>query len=74
MTLLEKIHRGRAPRPPRILAYGVEGIGKSTFASEAPRPVFIQTEDGGFNRGRTIASAIGKGGGDRILRCVGGPS
>jgi len=46
VTLLEKIQRGRAPRPPRILAYGVEGIGKSTFASETPQPVFIQTEDG----------------------------
>ena len=34
------------PTPPRILAYGVEGIGKSTFASETPQPVFVQTEDG----------------------------
>jgi len=33
-------------RPPRILLYGVEGIGKSTFGSCAPRPIFLQTEDG----------------------------
>jgi len=46
VTLLEKIQCGRMPMPPRILTYGVEGIGKSTFASESPRPVFIQTEDG----------------------------
>jgi hypothetical protein len=26
--------------------YGTEGIGKSTFAGQAPRPIFIQTEDG----------------------------
>jgi hypothetical protein len=33
-----------------------------------------QTEDAGFNRKRTIAHALGKGGGERVLRCVGGPS
>jgi hypothetical protein len=46
MTLLSKIHHGRIAKPPRILLYGTEGIGKSTFGSQAPRPVFIQTEDG----------------------------
>ncbi len=46
MALLSRIERGRTPMPPRILTYGVAGIGKSTFASESPRPVFIQTEDG----------------------------
>lgn len=33
-------------RPFRMLLYGVAGIGKSTFATHAPDPVFIQTEDG----------------------------
>ena len=28
------------------MLYGTHGIGKSTFASCAPKPVFIQTEDG----------------------------
>ncbi len=46
MSLLANIQRGRAPTPPRILVYGTEGIGKSTFASEAPKPIFVQTEDG----------------------------
>src|SRR5210317_531519 len=45
-SLLESIQRGRQPKPPRVLLYGVEGIGKSTFGSEAPKPIFIQTEDG----------------------------
>jgi hypothetical protein len=45
-NLLESIQRGRQSRPPRVLLYGVEGIGKSTFGSEAPKPIFIQTEDG----------------------------
>jgi hypothetical protein len=46
MTLMNRVQRGRASKPPRILAYGVEGIGKSTFGSQAPKPIFIQTEDG----------------------------
>lgn len=32
--------------PPRIIVYGVPGIGKSTFAAMAPSPVFIPIEDG----------------------------
>jgi hypothetical protein len=32
--------------PPRLLVYGVAGIGKTLFATSAPRPVVIQTEDG----------------------------
>jgi len=46
MTLMSRVQRGRTPKPPRLLVYGTEGIGKSTFAAGAPRPVFIQTEDG----------------------------
>ena len=46
MGLLQQVERGKRPRPPRILCYGTEGIGKSTLASQAPRPVFVQTEDG----------------------------
>ncbi|GIW85378.1 MAG TPA: ATP-binding protein [Dehalococcoidia bacterium] len=46
MSLLARVQRGRTPKPPRLLVYGTEGIGKSTFAAGAPRPVFVQTEDG----------------------------
>lgn len=35
-----------APKPPRILIYGPQKMGKSTFASLADRPVFIPVEDG----------------------------
>ena len=31
-------------RAPKVLIYGVEGIGKSTFASKFPDPLFIDTE------------------------------
>jgi len=33
-------------KPPRIVLHGTHGVGKSTFAAQAPKPVFIQTEDG----------------------------
>jgi len=46
MSLLEQVHSGRRHRPPRLLIYGTEGIGKSTLAAQAPAPIFIPTEDG----------------------------
>ena len=46
MSMLNQLQRGRASKPPRVLCYGVEGVGKSTFGSQTPKPIFIQTEDG----------------------------
>ena len=46
MSFITKVQRGRIAKPPRILVYGTEGIGKSTFGSQAPTPIFVQTEDG----------------------------
>lgn len=40
------ITRGKRLSPPRLLLYGVDGIGKTEFASCAPEPVFIFTEPG----------------------------
>lgn len=37
---------GKISKPRRALLYGVQGIGKSTWAARAPSPIFIQTEDG----------------------------
>jgi len=37
---------GRAVKPRKIVVYGVGGIGKNTWASGAPKPLVIQTEDG----------------------------
>jgi hypothetical protein len=37
---------GKQAVPPRIAIYGSHGIGKSTLASQFPRPIFISTEDG----------------------------
>jgi len=36
--------RGKINGPQKIVIYGPEGIGKSTFASQFPSPVFIDTE------------------------------
>ena len=53
---LDSLRRSGAPRPPRILAYGTAGIGKTTFATEAPSPIVVQTEDG---LGSIAASTFG---------------
>jgi len=43
---LASLRRGGDARPPRLLTYGVAGVGKTLFATSAPRPVVVQTEDG----------------------------
>lgn len=42
--------------PPRLLLYGVAGVGKTEFAAASPRPVILQTEDG---LGRIEATTFG---------------
>jgi hypothetical protein len=41
-----KINRGRQQRPRRVLLYGQEGVGKSSWAAQAPRPLFLDFEGG----------------------------
>lgn len=43
---LGAIVKGRVERPIRVLLFGVEGVGKSTFAANAPAPIFLAAEDG----------------------------
>ena len=43
---LKMIEKGKKAEPPRIILYGVHGIGKSSWAASAPAPIFIQTERG----------------------------
>lgn len=43
---LASLKKGLEVKPPLTLLYGVHGVGKSTWASEAPNAVFIQTEEG----------------------------
>ena len=42
---LNSIKTGREVTPPRVIVYGVNGIGKSTFAAQSGG-LFIPTEDG----------------------------
>jgi len=46
MSIFDKIKKGDGDLPPRVLLAGPEGIGKSTWASHAPAPLFISSEDG----------------------------
>lgn len=46
---LSQIVRGKISRPLRGELYGPGGVGKSTFAAGAPKPIFI-SGDGGTNR------------------------
>ena len=43
---LASVRTGARPAPRRIQLAGVEGVGKSTFAADAPSPIFIAAEDG----------------------------
>jgi len=43
---LKSIKKNTAIAAPRLMVYGVEGIGKSTFAASSPDPIYILTEDG----------------------------
>lgn len=46
MSTLESVLSGVEQHPPRIIIYGENGVGKSTWASKAPNPIFIDTESG----------------------------
>lgn len=39
-----QITKGKRARAQKVVVYGPEGIGKSTFAAQFPEPVFIDTE------------------------------
>lgn len=41
-----RILRGKQRRPRKVFLYGSEGVGKSTWAAGAPRPIFLNFEDG----------------------------
>lgn len=43
---LAQIKTGRINLPHFILLYGVDGVGKTSMAAEAPDPVFLGTENG----------------------------
>lgn len=46
MSFLAQVKTGKIKQPVLMLAYGVDGVGKSTLAASAPKPVFMGTENG----------------------------
>jgi hypothetical protein len=44
--LSSRVTRGKISKPLLVAVYGVEGIGKSTFASRFPAPIFLSLESG----------------------------
>ncbi len=53
--------------PVRVLVYGKNGVGKSTLAASAPRPLFIASEDGLEN---IDAMAVSPSSWEEMLSCV----
>ena len=43
---MSDILTGKQVRPQRIVVYGSEGIGKTTFGASCPSPILLPTEDG----------------------------
>jgi len=41
-----KITKGKQTRPQRVVIYGVESVGKTTFAAQFPNPLFLDIEGG----------------------------
>ena len=46
MSLITQITSGIKPRPHFLGLYGPGGVGKSTFGADAPKAVFLGTDDG----------------------------
>lgn len=45
-STLSAVTRGKIASPDRILLYGPEGCGKTTFGANAPKAIFLPSEDG----------------------------
>lgn len=45
-SLLSQVTTGAGPEPPRMVIHGSAGVGKTTFACAAPKPIVLPFEDG----------------------------
>lgn len=57
-----------------VLIHEPASVYHANIVTFATRKFRVEREDAGFNRERGIAHAVGRDGGERILRTVGGPS
>jgi hypothetical protein len=46
MSMLKTVRTGKIVRPQRGVIYGVESVGKTTLAAQAPSPIFLDIEGG----------------------------
>lgn len=46
IDLASAVVSGPVTKPPKVVIYGPGGIGKTTFAAQAPNPIFLFTEEG----------------------------
>lgn len=46
MSILKTVRTGKVVRPQRGVIYGVESVGKTTLAAQAPSPLFLDIEGG----------------------------
>jgi hypothetical protein len=53
--------------PPRIIVYSPEGVGKTTMAKFAPKPIFISTEEG---KGRLTYSSWSVKTFSDVIQCI----
>lgn len=49
MGMLDKVTTGKIKRPYLVLIYGPDGVGKTTFAADAPKTIFLGKESGSDN-------------------------
>jgi hypothetical protein len=49
MGMLDRVTTGKIKKPELVLIYGPDGVGKSTFAANAPSPIFAEVEEGTAN-------------------------
>jgi hypothetical protein len=45
-SFLSAVTTGKLEQPLRVIVHGVQGVGKSTLAADAPSPIFLGAEDG----------------------------
>lgn len=48
-NILNQVIKGKIKRPKIITIFGVDGVGKSSFAAQSPNPIFLGAEEGTSN-------------------------
>jgi hypothetical protein len=70
MSFLDRVSSGIQPQPPRLLLYGTEGIGKTSFGASMPAPIFIDAEGGSAHVNAARAQGVTSYG--ALMEVIGG--